>query len=302
VGRTFLSDAIDFGLAWLREIKAADKNVRPTQSLMMFIDSHCHLDGPRFDSDREQVIARAREAGLTNILVVGTGDGPGTLDCAVKIAEQHDFVYATVGIHPHEAKLATDADFTQLTQLAQKPKVIAWGEIGLDYYYDHSPRDIQQNVFIRQMELASAANLPIVIHCRPSDNSDNAWEDCLKLIDQHWKHAGLGGILHCFTGTWEHAKRALDMGFMISFAGNVTFPKAQQIRDSALRVPIDRMLIETDSPFLAPVPYRGKRNEPAFVKEVARQVGELRRMTTEEIGELTSRNFYRFFSLAPSVR
>jgi TatD DNase family protein len=263
----------------------------------MFVDSHCHLDGPRFDADREAVISRARDAEITNILAVGTGDGPGTLDCAVKIAEQHDFVYATVGIHPHEAKLATDADFAQLEQLARKPKVIAWGEIGLDYYYDHSPRDIQQNVFIRQMELARAAKLPTVIHCRPSDNSDNAWEDCLRLIDQHWKPAGLGGILHCFTGTWEHAKRALDMGFMISFAGNVTFPKAQQIRDSALQVLLERMLIETDSPFLAPVPHRGKRNEPAFVKEVARQIGELRRMTSDEIGELTSRNFYHFFSL-----
>src|SRR3984893_6969085 len=261
----------------------------------MFIDSHCHLDGPRFDSDREQVIARAREAGIANILAVGTGDGPGTLDCAVKIAEQHDSVYATVGIHPHEAKLASDVDFEQLEQLARKPKVIAWGEIGLDYYYDHSPRDIQKNVFIRQMELAHAAKLPIVIHCRPSDNSADAWEDCLALIEQHWKSSGLGGVLHCFTSTWPHAKRALDMGFVISFAGNITFPKAQQIRDSALQVPLDRMLIETDSPFLAPVPNRGKRNEPAFVTETARKLGELRGLSAEEIGKRTSRNFYNFF-------
>jgi TatD DNase family protein len=268
---------------------------------MMFVDSHCHLDGPRFDADREEVIARAREAGITNILAVGTGDGPGTLDCAVKIAEQHDFIYATIGIHPHEAQLATEGDFDQLEQLARNSKVIAWGEIGLDYYYDHSPRDVQQDVFIRQMELARVAKLPIVIHCRPSDNSDNAWEDCLGLIDQHWRPSGLGGILHCFTGAWEHAKRALDMGFMISFAGNVTFPKAQQIRNSALQVPPDRMLIETDSPFLAPVPYRGKRNEPAFVKEVARQIGELRGLPAEDVGNLTSQNFYRFFSL-PKVQ
>jgi TatD DNase family protein len=268
---------------------------------MMFVDSHCHLDGPRFDADREEVIARAREAGITNILAVGTGDAPGTLDCAVKIAEQHEFVYATVGIHPHEAKLARDSDFGELEQLALCPKVIAWGEVGLDYYYDHSPRDVQQDVFIRQMELARVAKLPIVIHCRPSDNSDNAWEDCLGLIDQHWRPSGLGGILHCFTGGWEHAKRALDMGFMISFAGNVTFPKAQQIRNSALQVPPDRMLIETDSPSLAPVPYRGKRNEPAFVKEVARQIGELRGLPAEDVGNLTSQNFYRFFSL-PKVQ
>ncbi len=263
----------------------------------MFVDSHCHLDGSRFDPDRKEVIARAREADIMNILAVGTGDGPGTLDCAVKIADQYDFIYATVGIHPHEAKLATDADFDQLEKLARKPKVIAWGEIGLDYYYDHSPQEIQQHVFIRQMELARAAKLPIVIHCRPSDNSNNAWEDCLSLIERHWKPSGLGGILHCFTGAWEHAKRALDMGFMISFTGNVTFPKAQQIRDSALQVPLDRMLIETDSPFLAPVPYRGKRNEPAFVKEVARQIGELRSLPAEDVGNQTSQNFCRFFSL-----
>jgi len=263
----------------------------------MFIDSHCHLDGPRFDSDREQVIARAREAGIVNMLAVGTGDGPGTLDCAVKIAEQHEVVYATVGIHPHEAKMAKESDFAELDRLARNPKVIAWGEIGLDYYYDHSPREVQQSVFIRQMEMAHAEKLPIVIHCRPTDNSDNAWQDCLNLIERHWRPWGLGGILHCFTGEWDHAKRALDMGFMISFAGNVTFPKAQQIRDSAKQVPLDRMLVETDSPFLAPIPYRGKRNEPAFVKEVARQIGEIRGMTMEEIGELTSRNFWRFFSL-----
>jgi TatD DNase family protein len=263
----------------------------------MFIDSHCHLDGPRFASDRDQVIARAREAGVANMLAIGTGDGPGTLDCAVKIAEQHECVYATIGIHPHEAALAIDSDFAQLEQLAHHPKVIAWGEIGLDYYYDHSPRDIQQRVFTRQMELARSAKLPIVIHCRPSDNSDNAWEDCLGLIEQHWKPSGLGGILHCFTSTWLHAKHALDMGFMISFAGNITFPKAQQIRDSAKEVPLDRMLIETDSPFLAPVPHRGKRNEPVFVKEVARQIGELRGLSTEEIGVQTSANFRRFFSL-----
>ena len=266
----------------------------------MFVDSHCHLDGPRFDSDRDEVVARARDSGIRNILAVGTGDGPGTLDCAVKLAERYEFVYATVGVHPHEAKLASDADFHQLEELARTLKVIAWGEIGLDYYYDHSPRDVQRNVFTRQMELARAAKLPIVIHCRPSENSGNAWEDCLALIEQHWKPSGLGGILHCFTSTWAHAKRALDMGFMISFAGNVTFPQAQLIRDSAKEVPLDRMLIETDSPFLAPIPYRGKRNEPAFVKEVARQIGELRGLSTEEVGAQTSQNFYRFFSLPES--
>ena len=148
------------------------------------------------------------------------------------------------------------------------------------------------------MELAAAAKLPIVIHCRPSEGSEDAWEDCLGLIEQQWAANGLGGILHCFTGNWEQAKRALDVRFMISFAGNLTFPKAQQIRDAALEVPLDRMLIETDSPYLAPVPHRGKRNEPAFVKETARKLGELRGLSMEEVGERTSRNFYNFFKLA----
>lgn len=263
----------------------------------IFVDSHAHLEGPRFDSDRDEVIARAKENGIQTIVAIGTGDGPGTLDCAVKIADKYNFIYATVGIHPHEVKLAKESDFQELEALAKNPKVIAWGEIGLDYYYDHSPRDLQQQIFIRQMEQARAAKLPIVIHCRPTDNSDNAWEDCLRLIQEHWVPSALGGVLHCFSSTWTHAKRAMDMGFMISFAGNVTFPKAQQIRDSAKEVPLDRIFIETDSPFLAPVPYRGKRNEPAFVKETARQLGELRGLSAEEIGRQTSQNFYRFFSL-----
>lgn len=263
----------------------------------LFVDSHAHLDGEQFQADREQVIARAREAGVEAIVAIGNGDGPPNLDCGIKLAEQYEFIYATVGIHPHEAKLATDSVFAELDQLAKRPKVIAWGEIGLDYFYDHSPRDLQQQVFVKQMELARAAKLRIVIHCRPSDGSDDAWQDCLGLISQHWGGSGLGGVLHCFTGTWEHAKRALDLGFMISFAGNITFPKAQQIRDAAKEVPLDRMLIETDCPYLAPVPFRGKRNEPAFVRETARQLGELRGLSAQQVGVQTAKNFYRFFSL-----
>jgi len=263
----------------------------------IFVDSHAHLEMGQFDADREQVIARAHENGIESIVAIGSGTGPGSLDCGIQLAEVHEFIYATIGIHPHEAKLATDTDFDEMVQLAKRPKVIAWGEIGLDYFYDHSPRDVQQQVFIKQLQLARAAKLPVVIHCRPSDGSEDAWEDCLKLLSEHWASNGLGGILHCFTGTWTHAKKALDMGFMISFAGNITFPKALQIRETAKQVPLDRMLIETDSPFLAPVPYRGKRNEPSFVKEVARQVGELRGLSSEEIGLQTANNFYRFFSL-----
>src|SRR5581483_1655173 len=228
----------------------------------------------------------------------GNGDGPPDLDAGIKLADQYPFIYATIGIHPHEARLASDHAYSEMERLAQHPKVIAWGEIGLDYFYDHSPRETQQHVFLRQMELAAVAKKPIVIHCRPSDDSDNAWDDCLQLINEHWAPTGIGGILHCFTGTWAQAKRALDMGFMISFAGNITYPKAQQIRDAALEVPLDRMFIETDCPYLAPIPHRGKRNEPAFVKETARKIGELRNLSMEEAGEQTSRNFYNFFKIS----
>jgi TatD DNase family protein len=268
----------------------------------MFIDSHAHLDGKQFATDREEVIARAREAGVETMVAIGNGDGPPNLDAGVQLADQYPFMYATVGIHPHEARLADETAYAEMARLARHPKVIAWGEIGLDYFYDHSPRDMQKQVFARQMELAAAAKLPIVIHCRPSGSnehaSNDAWDDCLGMIQEQWAPKGLGGILHCFTGNWPHAKRALDMGFMISFAGNVTFPKAQQIRDAALEVPLDRMLIETDSPYLAPVPHRGKRNEPAFVKETARKLGELRGLSMEEIGERTSTNFYNFFKIS----
>jgi TatD DNase family protein len=265
----------------------------------MFTDSHCHLENKRFDSDRADVVARARQASVTTLLAIGNGDGPGTgtLDCAIKLARQYDSVYATVGVHPHEAALAQPSDFDELDQLALDPKVIAWGEIGLDYFYDHSPRDVQQRVFIQQMEMARAAKLPIVIHCRPSDNSENAWDDLFRLLREHWAASGLAGVLHCFTGTVDHARAALDLGFILSFAGNITYPKAQNIRDAASLAPLDRIFIETDSPYLAPVPHRGKRNEPAFVVEAARQIGELRGLATEEIGRQTSKNFAVFFKL-----
>ena len=258
------------------------------------IDTHAHIHDPKFDADRAAVVDRARTAEIATIITVGcdVADSLRALECAREYR-----LYSSVGIHPHEAKLADQAAFDRMEQLAKRPKVIAWGEIGLDYYYDHSPRELQQQVFLKQMELARAVKLPIVIHCRPSDNSENAWDDCLRLISEQWVPSGLGGVMHCFTGNADQAKRSLDMGFMISFAGNVTFPKAQQIRDAARMVPMDRMLIETDSPFLAPIPYRGKRNEPMFVKEVARQIGELRGFSAEEIGVQTTHNFQRFFSL-----
>ena len=265
----------------------------------MYVDSHAHLEGSKFDADREAVLARAREAGVSTILLIGSGTGPGTYDCAIRLAEQkHENapkLLATLGVHPHEASLVGEADYSEMEKLAENPKIIAWGEIGLDYYYDHSPRDVQKNVFIRQMELARAAKLPVVIHCRPSENSENAWDDTLQMLRDLWAPSGLPGILHCFTGEWKHAQAALDIGFYISFAGNVSFPKAQNIRDVAQQVPLDRMLIETDSPYLAPVPHRGKRNEPGFVVNTAQTIAQLRGSSKEEIGTQTARNFYTLF-------
>jgi TatD DNase family protein len=269
----------------------------------MFIDSHAHLEGKRYDADRDAVLARAKQNGIEVYLAVGNGDGPDTADCGIRLAERYsgkpEFprIWASIGIHPHEASLANSAAYTKLEHWSRHPRVVAWGEIGLDYFYDHSPRDLQKQVFLRQMELARAARLPIIIHCRPSDNSENAWDDCLTLIREQWASTGLGGILHCFTGTVDHARRGLDLGFLISFAGNITFPKAQNIRDAALLVPLDQMLIETDSPYLAPIPYRGQRNEPAYVKEVARQIAELRRLSADEVGAQTALNFCKFFKL-----
>jgi TatD DNase family protein len=261
----------------------------------LYIDSHAHLEGYKFDSDRAEILARAREAGLVRILAIGSGTGPGTYDCALKIAEQHDWIFASTGLHPHEARVATEADYAEMERLAKHPKLIAWGEIGLDYFYDHSPREVQKEVFRRQMELAAAAKLPIIIHCRPSNNSENAWDDTLEMLRSHWAPSGLPGILHCFTGEWKHAQPALDIGFYISFAGNVSFPKAENIREAAKQVPLDRMMIETDSPYLAPVPHRGKRNEPGFVVNTAETIGQLRGMSKEEIGQRTAGNFYALF-------
>jgi TatD DNase family protein len=246
------------------------------------------------------MLARARQASLIAMLAIGNGDGPAEADCAIPYAEQHDWIWATIGIHPHEARLAERGAYEKMSLLARHPRVVAWGEIGLDYHYDHSPREVQRRVLVEQMELAAAARKPIIIHCRPSDNSQNAWDDLLPLLRQHWLGSGLGGILHCFTGQPEHARAALDMGFMISFAGNITYPKAQNIRDIAAKVPLGRFLIETDSPYLAPIPHRGKRNEPAFVLEVARQIAELRSSTQPEIGRQAAENFFRFFRLSSS--
>ena len=271
----------------------------------MLVDSHAHLDSSRYDEDREAMLHRAWEAGVGTVLSIGIGDGPATMHRALELSRQFAArpgmprILATAGIHPHEASLADELALASLDQLLQEPEVIACGEIGLDYYYDHSPREEQKRVFIRQMEIAAARKRPIIIHCRPSENSTNAWDDTLEMIGQQWATTGLGGILHCFTGEWVHAQKALELGFLLSFAGNVTFPKAQSIRDVAQRVPSDGMLVETDAPFLAPLPNRGKRNEPAWVRDVAARIADIRGVEAETIASCTTENFERFFGLAP---
>ncbi len=261
---------------------------------MDLIDSHAHIDVPDFEADRGAMLDRARSAGVGTLLAIGNGPEIEKLGAAVPFAEQHDWIYAAMGIHPHEARHATEAHFAEMDRLARNPRVIAWGEIGLDYHYGHSPRDVQAQVFCRQMDHARAAKRPIIIHCR------EAWGDCLKMLDEHWRSSGLGGIFHCFTGTVEEARSGIEMGFLISFAGNVTYPKAQNLRDVAKEIPLDRLLVETDSPYLAPQPHRGRRNEPAHVAEVARTIGNVRDLPADEVASATSGNFRRFFGLAGS--
>jgi len=237
-------------------------------------DSHCHLSDPQFDADRDAALERALAAGVRCFMEI---DAP-------ELAERYPCMYATVGVHPHEAAKATEETFARIRDLAAHPKVLAIGEIGLDYHYDFSPRDVQQRVFTRQLELAAEFRKPIVIHTR------EAWDDTLALVGQA---SGVphGGIMHCFTGDAAQAQQALDAGFHLAFGGVLTFPKAELLREAARMTPEDRMLIETDCPYLAPVPYRGKRNEPAFVVETARRLAEVRGATVESIADVTTRNF-----------
>jgi len=255
------------------------------------IDSHAHLEFPQFDHDRQAMLDRAHAAGVRGILAIGSGTGTNRLDAAIPFAEQYEWIYATVGIHPHDVYDVTEETFAGLEKLARHERVIGWGEMGLDYHYDHVTPDLQQRVFRRQLEQARKAKLPIIIHCR------EAWPDCLEILEREWRTSGLGGIFHCFSGTIEQARRGMDMGFLISFAGNVTYPKAQAIRDVARSVPLERMLTETDSPFLPPQGRRGKRNEPGQVVEVAQALGNVRNLAAEEVAAVTAANFRQFFRL-----
>lgn len=260
--------------------------------LRMYIDSHAHLEGTEFDADREAVIQRALDAGVEIIVCVGDGEvAADSHAAAFRIAERYPFIYTTVGVHPHEARLLDDNLYAQLMELSRHPKVIAWGEIGLDYHYDNSPRDVQRDAFRKQLRMAAGRGLPISIHTREAE------ADTLAILDEEWKGSGLGGVIHCFTGTRSFAEAVIELGFYISFSGVVTFKKAQDLRETARATPIERTLIETDSPFLAPVPYRGRRNEPAYLVETARAIAELRGIELDELGRTTSENFRSLFAV-----
>lgn len=255
---------------------------------MEFVDSHCHLDDEQFNLDRAAVIQRAREAGLKFILSIGTGDGPPDLSVAIRQAEQHDFVYATVGVHPNDAPKLKEDTFQDLPRLLQHPKVKAMGEIGLDYHWG-VPKEVQTPVFIQQLEIAAAARMPVIIHTR------DAWADTLSVLRTHWASQGLPGIMHCFTGNPTQARECLDMGFYLAFGGVTTYPKAADVREAARIVPSDRLLLETDAPYLPPVPHRGKRNEPAYLVRTAHALAEARHEHIEHLAATTTANFERLF-------
>jgi TatD DNase family protein len=266
------------------------------------VDSHVHLDDRKFDPDREAVIERALAAGVERMMAIGTGSGPPDLETAIHQAERYPFIVATIGVHPHDASKATPETFERLRELAAHPKVAAIGEIGLDYHYDFSPREVQRAVFQQQLEIAAEAGKPIVIHSR------EAWADTMAMLASRPLPDGRGsdagseprpsgsgwrGIIHCFTGDAQQAREALDLGFHLAFGGVLTFPSADAVREAARITPEDRLLVETDCPYLAPLPHRGKRNEPAFVMEVARRLAEVRGSTLDEIAGQTTRNFER---------
>jgi len=255
---------------------------------LSLVDSHCHVDMPEFDADRDAVVARAREAGIETMLIVGGVDEDAGHRRALGVAEQFGFP-VSAGVHPHEARLATEATYDELRGFARDERIVAIGEIGLDFHYDHSPRPVQREVLRRQVRLARDVGLPVIVHTREAD------DETAMLLEEEGA-AEVGGILHCFTGTRDLARRALDLGFFISFSGIVAFPRAEEIQHVARMVPGDRLLVETDAPFLAPPPHRGKRNEPAFVVEVARKVAALRGAAVEEIGAAVRANFDRFLA------
>jgi TatD DNase family protein len=250
----------------------------------MFVDSHCHLDDKRFADDLDAVLDRAAAAGVTRILSIGTGDGPPEIDRAVRLADRYEQIYASIGVHPHDASKATAQTYTDLRALAGHAKVVAFGEIGLDYHYDFSPREVQREVFIEQLKLAGEIGLPVTIHTR------EAWENTMSILAEYWTGQG---VMHCFTGDPAQAREALALGFHLSYGGVLTFKTAENVRESARITPEDRLLIETDAPYLAPIPHRGKRNEPSMMVETARKLAEVRGTTPAHVAEITTINFER---------
>jgi TatD DNase family protein len=255
------------------------------------VDSHVHLDHEQFRDDLDALLDRAHQQGISRMLTIGTGDGPPKLDCAIELAMKYEGVYATVGVHPHEAAKADAKTFDNLRALMTEPKVLAFGEIGLDYHYDFSPREVQREVFVEQLRIAQGSGKPVIIHTR------EAWVDTLEILRREWSGPG---IMHCFTGDEAQASQALDLDFHLSFGGVLTFKTAENVRQAAAIVPNDRLLVETDAPYLAPIPHRGKRNEPAFMLETVKKLAEVRNTTPEEIAALTTRNFNQLMSLSAS--
>jgi TatD DNase family protein len=256
----------------------------------LLIDTHCHLDDRQFDADREAVIERALAAGVRRMVAIGTGEGPPDLETGIRLADRYEPLWATIGVHPHNAAQATAETYKRLAELARHPKVVAFGEIGLDYHYDFAPREAQRAVFAEQLRIAQDAGLPIVIHTR------EAWDDTFELLHRTAtvrEGEDLSGIMHCFSGGPDEARRSLDLGFMLSFGGIVTFPKATAVQEAARITPLDRLLVETDAPYLAAVPHRGKRNEPAWVVDTARRLAALRGETFETLAAATTENFAR---------
>jgi TatD DNase family protein len=277
----------------------------------LLIDSHAHLDSERYAEDRAAMLGRAFEAGVGAVLAIGIGEQADGMDRALEICRQFNGqpnlprLYASAGIYPHNTHEADDSVLAKLDSLLAEPEVIACGEIGLDYYHDGAPHPVQREGLIRQLEIAARRKRPILIHCRPTGDGANgsmdAWDDLFAVLEAHWRRTALGGVMHCFGGGWEQARQSLDLGFLISFAGNLTYPKAQPLREVAARLPLDGVLVETDAPWLAPAPDRGKRNEPAWVTRTARTLAGLLGVGEEEIASVTTKNFYRLFDLKADV-
>lgn len=257
----------------------------------MVVDSHAHLDDARFSSDRDEVLERAQAAGVRRILTIGNGTGPDDMGCGLALARAHGWIYTSVGVHPHDGGRMEPRHLNLMEELAADPRVVAIGEAGLDYHYDNSPRTVQREVFSAQLEVARRCNLPVIIHTREAD------EDMIEILENG---PPLRGVVHCFTSGPELAARALDLGLMISFSGIVTFKDAEAIRAVAVSVPEDRLLVETDSPYLAPVPNRGQRNEPSFVVETVRALAKIRGVSPEVLSQSTTRNFEHLFGLDPA--